>query len=311
MILQKITGSIVMLGMLSPFAAPLSNDSVTISLGNQTCQPQAMVAIPLELQNEDLVSFQGMILDIAYDTAKLQYNGLKPGTVINDFENEFSIEETSTGLRVYYSDYSDEGDILSSGSLCWLTFQTNMGRNETTPISIAAKSMSSYENPNVFDFFDFVNGSVTTTGDVLIGDATLDGVVDTADYTLLRRYLLKMIDREEFDAGFTTRMDVTDDGYLDSADYSMMCKYLLGKISVFPAGVYVINNDEEFITVEGTIEFSSTNEYPYSIVQASGDVLSLAGNTEGLDSKVGKSISVTGSILNKTDAVSGNCVLSI
>ena len=67
------------------------------------------------------------------------------------------------------------------------------------------------------------------------GDVSGDEVVDSADYSLLGKYLL----------GKTTSLpspywemagDVNSDGTIDSADYTIMRSYLIGKISNIPLG---------------------------------------------------------------------------
>jgi hypothetical protein len=268
----KFTGTIVALGLLIPLATLFSNgtagtsgNSVIISLDDVTYQPQAMVAVPLEIENEDLNPFSSLGMEISYDKTKLQYTGVKPGTVIDDFEEEFVIDETDTGIKILYMDLSEtseaaidyssdmrmaaiseafwepsEGDILSSGILCSLMFKTRMAPNETATISLEGYCMGPYEEAQKnIKYFHFVSGSVTTTGDELIGDATNDGSIDSADYYHMRSYLMEYATPAAFDEGFYARMDVNDDGCVDNADYTMLRKYLLGKITSFPAGVYV------------------------------------------------------------------------
>ena len=64
----------------------------------------------------------------------------------------------------------------------------------------------------------------------LLGDITDDGVVDSADYTTFRRYLLGISDTLPNE----TNADLNFDGSVDSGDYTILRSYLIGKINSLP-----------------------------------------------------------------------------
>jgi alpha-tubulin suppressor-like RCC1 family protein len=68
----------------------------------------------------------------------------------------------------------------------------------------------------------------------LYGDVFNDGIVDSADFSIMRRYLLEYIPNMP-EPNYKITGDVNKDGVIDSADYSLMRRYLLDIISEFPA----------------------------------------------------------------------------
>ncbi len=63
--------------------------------------------------------------------------------------------------------------------------------------------------------------------DVLLGDANLDGVVDSADTTLIYRYVLGSANLTDEQLAAA---DVNGDGSVNSADTTMVYRYVLGLI---------------------------------------------------------------------------------
>jgi hypothetical protein len=82
-----------------------------------------------------------------------------------------------------------------------------------------------------------VQYTVTIKQRVKYGDVNANGFIDSKDVTLLKRYILHLLPE---DAKFYEKpADVNGDGKVNSTDYSLLKRYLLGKITSFPAGVYV------------------------------------------------------------------------
>ncbi|MDQ2087432.1 glycosyl hydrolase family 18 protein [Herbivorax sp. ANBcel31] len=67
----------------------------------------------------------------------------------------------------------------------------------------------------------------------LYGDINGDGVVDSTDLTLLKRYILNIIDSFPF-AGASQNADVNGDGKIDSTDYALIERYILEVIDELP-----------------------------------------------------------------------------
>lgn len=88
-----------------------------------------------------------------------------------------------------------------------------------------------------------VKPTPTPTGNVLKGDINLDGVVDSTDLTLMKRFVLRKwptrdtvypepygkLTPEEFNNG-----DVNSDNAIDSTDVTLLKRFILRKILVFP-----------------------------------------------------------------------------
>jgi len=75
-----------------------------------------------------------------------------------------------------------------------------------------------------------------TSTEIIYGDNNGDGHVDSADYTILRRYLLGIIDVMP-NSNWSIVADVNGDERVDSADYTLLRSYLLRKINTFPCEV--------------------------------------------------------------------------
>lgn len=70
---------------------------------------------------------------------------------------------------------------------------------------------------------------------VVYGDVTGDAMVDSADYSLMKKYLLgKITDMEAPNWKITG--DLNLDGIIDMADYSILRKYLINVITSLPLG---------------------------------------------------------------------------
>lgn len=67
----------------------------------------------------------------------------------------------------------------------------------------------------------------------LIGDINDDGVVDSIDATILKRFLLKIIPSLPLENPLL-RADTNGDGLIDSSDYAILTRYILNIIDHFP-----------------------------------------------------------------------------
>lgn len=74
--------------------------------------------------------------------------------------------------------------------------------------------------------------SYASTTDIKSGDVNSDGVVNSKDYSLLKRYLLGTIDENSIN---TVNADLNGDGRINSTDYSLLRRYLLGIIQTSPS----------------------------------------------------------------------------
>lgn len=75
-------------------------------------------------------------------------------------------------------------------------------------------------------------GVEPVTIDIMLGDLDYDGQVDSLDLTILKRYILRKIDKGS-DPYFLIAADVNKDGSVDSLDVSILKRYILRKIKSF------------------------------------------------------------------------------
>ncbi|MDQ2087241.1 glycoside hydrolase family 9 protein [Herbivorax sp. ANBcel31] len=78
-----------------------------------------------------------------------------------------------------------------------------------------------------------------------VGDINLDGNIDTTDLTLMKRYILEIIDEfpyEDVDNLKIPIADVNGDGFIDTTDYMLMQRYVLELISEFPVEYDIYGN---------------------------------------------------------------------
>lgn len=72
-----------------------------------------------------------------------------------------------------------------------------------------------------------------TNTNVVVGDLNIDGDINSSDYTLIKRYVLKII--SEFPAPNSLQSaDLNGDGKIDSTDCTLMKRYILKIIDKFP-----------------------------------------------------------------------------
>ncbi|MFZ5986596.1 MAG: dockerin type I domain-containing protein [Bacillota bacterium] len=73
----------------------------------------------------------------------------------------------------------------------------------------------------------------TTTPTIKYGDINGDGSVDSTDYTLMKRYILKIINQFTYEKG-AEAADVNGDGNINSTDYNLLKRFILRIIERFP-----------------------------------------------------------------------------
>lgn len=74
----------------------------------------------------------------------------------------------------------------------------------------------------------------STKTEVVYGDLNGDGVVNSTDYTLMKRYLLKIINVFPV-SNYMTVADLNADTVINSTDYTLLGRFILGIITEFPA----------------------------------------------------------------------------
>lgn len=83
------------------------------------------------------------------------------------------------------------------------------------------------------DFAKAIVGGSTPPSKTVYGDVNGDNVFDSIDISMLRKYLLGMIDSFSYSGGYNAA-DVNGDGDVDSIDFACIRSVLLGIIDKFP-----------------------------------------------------------------------------
>lgn len=71
--------------------------------------------------------------------------------------------------------------------------------------------------------------TLAATSNNLLGDVNSDGVIDSTDYSLMKRYLLTIVGINSINGA---NSDINGDGSIDSSDYAMLKRHLLGIIQI-------------------------------------------------------------------------------
>jgi len=136
--------------------------------------------------------------------------------------NELSVEDDNwkgTPVKTDYICVYDDG-VLVGG------IEPDGSTPSKDPVSTSEPTSTPTSNP--------VTPTPTSVSDVVVGDVTGDGDVNSIDFGYFRMYLLGKID--DFPTENDEKAaDVNGDGNVNSLDFGYFRKFLLGKIKAFPA----------------------------------------------------------------------------
>jgi len=97
--------------------------------------------------------------------------------------------------------------------------------------------------------------SFRTLPRIIYGDVNRDGKVNSTDYTLMNRYVLRMIDRSIIDEYFYLA-DLNGDGKVNSTDSTLLKRYILRVIDKFPVEKQDTNEGISEGFIEGSSKFA-------------------------------------------------------
>jgi len=183
---------------------------------------------------------------------KVRYWFTNDGNDKNSFVCEYAVCGTE---NVKGSISKIENSVPGADSYCEISFTEGAGRlapggsTGTIPFRIDGDTAYdltddySYDSKMSSDFGDnnkitaYVKGKLKygvepVTIDVILGDLDFNGKVNSTDYSMLKRFILGLIDKES-DAAFMKAADVNGDERVNSTDYALMKRYILGIISSF------------------------------------------------------------------------------
>lgn len=230
---------LLIIGMIVLFSNSLvfaKDVSPTFKLSNCDYDKDKLVIIDLSIDNIPSDGIHSFVLNILYDTTKLEYTGLGVSDAIYDKTEDLVVKTTTQGLKLVYCDCYDTGDshIKSNGLICSLKFKV-LNDSETIPLSFSKEWK--YESLNPLKYAVFVDGSVIISKTIeLYGDVDNDKVVDSRDLSLVQKYLLGKYILDEKYATFLKRMDVSGDGEIDISDMVLVRRYVMGMIKSLPVG---------------------------------------------------------------------------
>lgn len=164
----------------------------------------------------------GTRFTLSYDKSKLELTAVKNGTVFDDTAFTSNNDITAVPFTVYWEDALASSNNTSNGVLVTFTFKVlEDAEIGTTPVEIAIDSGSTFnydlDNVKIVS----VNGSVEIANRTP-GDVNGDGVVNSKDLVILKRYLAnwKDVSIDEKNA------DVNGDGVVNTKDVVILKRYL-------------------------------------------------------------------------------------
>lgn len=126
---------------------------------------------------------------------------------------------------------------LSADSVTPYTTSANQNLEEGSKIEINSSSFTANLPANSVTTF-YAGGNSGGTKSKLYGDLDANGKINSTDYSILKRYLLNIIDEFPASNG-KVAADVNADNYVNSTDLSALRRYILEIISEFPAGTEI------------------------------------------------------------------------
>lgn len=166
----------------------------------------------------------GTRFTLSYDTSKLSLTAVNNGSVFADSTFISSDSISAMPYTVYWEDALASSNNTSNGTLVTFTFKVlDNAETGSTPIEITVDDGSTfnYDLDNVK--FVAVNGSVDISNRTP-GDVNGDGVVNSKDLVILRRYLANW-NNVEIDE---RNSDVNGDGVVNTKDVVIIKRYLAG-----------------------------------------------------------------------------------
>ncbi|TYQ15815.1 UNVERIFIED_CONTAM: dockerin type I repeat protein [Acetivibrio alkalicellulosi] len=232
------------IGYLKPIGLEFINGGVeieypiiTIEIETVKGNPGDIVKIPLNLTTMPLKGINNVDFILRYNTDDLDILSIDAGDIIENASLNFAsqINENKGLLSFMFTDESGTSayNIRELGEYAIITArikeEAQLGLSEIVLHSIAPTPWFCPIR------LEFINGGVEITNNDLkiLGDLNGDGVINSKDYVLLKRYILEIID--ELPVNDISVADLNGDGKIDSVDYTLLRRYILEIISDFPA----------------------------------------------------------------------------
>jgi|LSQX01.2.fsa_nt_gb glucuronoarabinoxylan endo-1,4-beta-xylanase len=138
-----------------------------------------------------------------------------------------AINKSNSAVTLKFSIQNEKPSKVSS----WVTTASS-NLSAGTPINVTSDSFTATLPAQSTTTFVADLGSAPTptpTSNIIYGDLNGDGMVNSTDYSTMKRCLLGTISNIPVEV-----CDLNGDGNFDSTDYAILKRYLLGTITVFP-----------------------------------------------------------------------------
>lgn len=180
--------------------------------------------------------------DVLYD--RFVKNGR--AVVIGEFG---SIDKNNLSARTAHAEYyAEEASKRGIAILWWDNGYYAPGEAET--YALLNRSAFTWYYSEIAEALVRGSGGTPVSTTTVYGDLDGNGEVNSIDSTLMRRYLVDIIDVFPDDDG-EVAADVNGDSQINSIDYILMKRFILGKIDKFPV-------DNTGILYNGRFNFSDT-----------------------------------------------------
>lgn len=166
------------------------------------------------IENGNTLTFE----NIDFENGVSEFNAYVASGVTTPTNIEIRLD-SSTGTRLGTLEVSSTGGWDDYTELSTSINQIT-GKNDIVLV---------FSGPVNIDWFVFSKDTQTPPSEIKYGDLNEDGFVDSNDYMLLSRYILKMSTSLNESAA-----DLNGDGIIDSMDMSLLKRYILQIISSFP-----------------------------------------------------------------------------
>lgn len=209
-------------GSITVNKTTIDENSPQIVVSNERGNLGKTVDVTVSLANNPGII--GTRFTLSYDTSKLSLTAVNNGSVFADSTFISSDSISAMPYTVYWEDALASSNNTSNGTLVTFTFKVlDNAETGSTPIEITVDDGSTfnYDLDNVK--FVAVNGSIDISNRTP-GDVNGDGVVNSKDLVILRRYLANW-NNVEIDE---SNADVNGDGVVNTKDVVIIKRYLAG-----------------------------------------------------------------------------------
>lgn len=227
--------SSMLLSLCTTFVYAEETKPLTLKLSNASCKMGDTANIDFTIDNVPSTGLHGFVVFIDYDKTKLEFKGLEGGPILYNKSEDTAYSATTAGVKIMYCDTQDTGTsgLSSNGLLCNLKFKA-LGDKESIPLFLHPSNTLYDDKDNISPLNKavYINGAVNIS--LLYGDANNDSIVDPLDYYILNGLIIGKISPDKNDKSFIYRMDLNGDSEIDSSDYALLRRFLLKMIPEFP-----------------------------------------------------------------------------